>query len=568
MSYNHRPPIALLGAALLLALFAPRIVVADTLSGSGIKISNDLSLILDEIGEDEWISVIVVMEGPPRAGSTILPIPDRIERYRQASREVQQILIQELIADDPDGVLIEKRNWLNNSVQLKTKPETVRKIAKRKDVHKVSRNGKVRLVDPVLFPVTWTSEPGVAWGVDAIDAELCWADGFDGTGVIVAHTDTGVDPDHPALAGKFTGYWFDAVNGETIPYDDHGHGTHTLGTLMGGDGPGPYPDDLGVAPGAEWVGVKVMDAEGEGTYQQCLQGLEYIADLKATVDIRVVCGSWSLEDSKEDVLFAACERLRDLGIVTVFAAGNDGFAAGVADAPSNYPMSIGVGAVDRDALVADFSTRGEAPRIEPWTTASHWYNPHRMYSKPDLTAPGVDIRSCAAGGGFRCLSGTSMAAPHVAGVVALMVQKEPSLSPRSVYDILTLTAETDLAGRHSADYGWGRINALAALDGVAQSTAADDLLVAPGLKLSSVPFGSGRSLRFALPRSGPVGLKVYNVAGQCVRTLAAGLPLAEGPQELIWDGRDDGGRWSTSGVYFARLTLSGRSASCKFALVR
>ena len=569
MSEKHRSPNARLWALSLLVFLIPQVVSADTLPADS-GIARDLALILDDIGEDEWIEVIVRLEDPPRDGVSILPVQDMIMSYRQSTLDYQDTMIRELSTSGTDEIdfLIMERTWLGNSILMKAKPNKVRSIAKRKDVHKVSRNGKVRLVDPVLHPVTWTSEPGVAWGVGDIDADLCWTEGFDGTGVIVAHTDTGVDPDHPALAGKFTGHWFDAVNGEPLPYDDHGHGTHTLGTLLGGDGHGPYPDDLGVAPGAEWVGVKVMDVDGTGTYQQCLEGLEYIAELKETVDIRVVCGSWSLEDAEEDVLFAACERLRELGIVTVFAAGNDGSDSDLADAPGNYPMIIGVGALDRDAWVADFSARGEAPRIAPWTDPSHWFNPHRMYSKPDLTAPGIDVRSCAAGGGFRRLSGTSMAAPHVAGVAALMLQKDPSLTPRDVYDILIGTADAEPAGQHSVDYGWGRIDALAALEGVDLSTATDDLLAASGLKLSSAPFGSGRSLRFALPRSGPVALKVYNLAGQCVRTLAAGLSLAEGPQELVWDGRDDAGRRSTSGVYFARLTASGRSASCKFSLVR
>jgi len=554
----------------LLTLLIPQILAADSFMGSEYNstITQELALVLDETDDDEWLTVIVVMRDQLKSDPLQLPVPDRIHFYRRTALLAQQNLISDLREEDPDSFVVEDQNWLTNSILMRAKPPRIKQIAKRKDVHKISRNGIVRLVDPVLQPVTWVSEPGVAWGADAIDAELCWAEGYDGTGVIVAHTDTGVDPDHPALAGKFTGYWFDAVNGGAAPYDDNGHGTHTLGTLLGGDGLGPYPDDLGVAPGARWVGVKVMDARGVGTYQQCLKGLEYIATLKVDVDIKVVCGSWSLANTHEDMLFFACEKLREFGIVTVFAAGNDGPGPQTADTPSNYPMVIGVGAVDRDDLVADFSARGDAPQIAPWSVASYWYNPHWSFRKPDLTAPGVDVRSCAPGGGFRRLSGTSMAAPHVAGVVALLLQRDASLAPRDVYDILTGTTDAEEGGKHSSAYGWGRVNAWAALRSVTLSIAADDPRPAPGLTLSSIPRGSGRSLRFALPRSSPVDLKVYNVAGQCVRALVSGVSFEEGPQEVVWDGRDDRGRWSTSGVYFVRLTASGRSTSCKFALVR
>lgn len=554
----------------MLALCASQILAADAFMGSEYNstITRDLAIALEETHDDEWVTVIVVLNDQLKSEPMQLPVPDEIYYYQRTVLIAQENMIRELMEEDPDSIVIVDQNWLSNTILMKTKPPRVKKIARRKDVNKIARNSSVRLVDPALQPVTLVSEPGVAWGVDAIDAELCWAEGYDGNGVIVAHTDTGVDPDHPALSDKFSGHWFDAVNGETTPYDDNGHGTHTLGSLLGGDGLGPYPDDLGVAPGAKWVGVKVMNADGVGTYQQCLKGLEYIAALKTTVDIKVVCGSWCLTDPEEDILFNTCEKLRQFGIVTVFAAGNDGPEPQTADTPSNYPMVIGVGAVDRDDLVTDFSARGDAPQIEPWSLTSYWFNPGWLFRKPDLTAPGVDIRSCAPGGGFRRLSGTSMAAPHVAGVVVLLLQRDETLTPRQVYDILIGTADTTQGGKHSSAYGWGRVNAWDALRSVTYSTAVGDPLVARELSLSAAAHGPGHSLRFSLPRTGPAHLKVYNVAGQCVRTLISGVTLAEGPQELVWDGRDDSGRWSTSGVYFARLTASGRSASCKFVLVR
>jgi subtilisin family serine protease len=95
------------------------------------------------------------------------------------------------------------------------------------------------------------------WGISMVSAPQCWNDGYDGTGIIVGNIDTGVDHDHPAFHGRWvSGGWFDGINGLPDPYDDHGHGTHTMGTICGGDGNGSDPNDIGVAPGANFIAAK------------------------------------------------------------------------------------------------------------------------------------------------------------------------------------------------------------------------------------------------------------------------------------------------------------------------
>jgi subtilisin family serine protease len=573
LSHNHRSASTALGVCLVLALFAVPSLANQGYDATGTdsKLSQDLSLAIDRASDDDLITIMVVLKIADKTDPLQLPVPARIQYYRRMAARSQADLLSDFT--DADEIKLIGQNWLVNTILMKTKPRTVKKIAKRKDVHKVSRNGNVRLVDPELQPVSYVSEPGIAWGAEEIGVGSCWVSGYTGRDVIVAHTDTGVDPDHPALSGKFTGHWFDAIKGMSDPYDDNGHGTHTLGTLLGGDGLGPYPDDLGVAPGARYVAVKVMDASGVGTYKQCLDGLEYIADLKSDVDIRLVCGSWSLADPEEDFLFSACQRLNELGILAVFAAGNSGPGPETTDTPSNYPMVASVGAVDRDGLVSDFSARGNAPEMEPWSDPINWILADWNYRKPDLTAPGADIRSCVPGGGFRRLSGTSMAAPHVAGVAALLLQKDASLSPQDLMLTMIQTAHSGPDGlKYDVAYGWGCVDAWEAIRSLDNTItkAPEGVAIGSdgGLGLTAANSSGGSLLRFKLPRASSVQMRIYNVAGQCLRSLASGATLSSGPQELVWDGRDDRGRQTTSGVYFARLTAAGQTAACKFVMVR
>jgi subtilisin family serine protease len=276
---------------------------------------------------------------------------------------------------------------------------------------------------------------GNNWGADLVKAPEVWAKGYTGQDVVVAVLDTGVDYNHDDLKGNiwtnsneiadngndddgngyvddFYGWNFDSNNNNTL--DVEGHGTHVSGTIAGeNNGFGV----TGIAYGAKIMPVKVLDDEGRGNRTDIAEGIRYAVDHGANV-INLSLGSSSSDDTMQTAIEYASSR----GVVVVMAAGNDGgFQPGY---PARYAdkWGIAVGAVDKNNNMADFSNRAG------------------MNVLTYVTAPGVDIYSTLAGNQYTSYSGTSMAAPHVAGVVALMLSANHNLTDAQVRQIVSETA--------------------------------------------------------------------------------------------------------------------------------
>jgi bacillopeptidase F len=309
------------------------------------------------------------------------------------------------------------------------------------------------------------SADSIEWNIQRIGAPAAWAMGIDGTGIVVANLDTGVDGNHPALARKWRGAdgsnpaysWFDAVNNRnTVPYDDHDHGTHTMGTIVGSDEAGT--NQIGVAPGARWIAAKILNAAGSGTDVDILEAGQWImapgGDVTKAPD--VVSNSWGGGPGIDEWFRPTVAAWRAAGILPVFANGNDGPGAGTVSEPGNYPESTAVGAVDANDNVAGFSSRGPSPYGE---------------IKPEVSAPGVNIRSSVPGGSYQGgWSGTSMATPHVAGVAALLLQANASLTPDDLEAIMKETATPRTDSTYTTvpnnGYGYGIVNAFDAVSAV------------------------------------------------------------------------------------------------------
>jgi len=459
------------------------------------KVTPELQGEIANASADQMITCIVTMkeEYPFKLLSDRSAL-DKIATYRAVAEESQQPVVDMLKARRADADVVEQY-WIINGFHLMAKPRVIAELSRRIDIGAISHIVEYFVhADPVE---EWMAagDRGLEWGVWKIMAHLCWTEGYTGEGIIISHTDTGADTEHPALAGKWTGYWFDAINQLETPYDDNGHGTHTLGTIVGGDGFGPFEDDIGVAPGATFVTAKVLNKWGSGTSTQILQGLQWIANLKETVDIKVMSASWRSLATTDTSFWPAMVLFNSIGILPVVGNGNEGPRPSSAGTPSNYPMTLAVGATDPEDNVASFSSRGPAPEMDPWTDTSYWLRPDWNFIKPDICAPGVYVKSSWPGGGYQSLQGTSMATPHVAGAVALLCQKNPALTTDVLYNILVDTADQPAQGGTypNNDYGWGRMNVWEALLAT-PSTEQPFLVVTERAFTDPAPGGDGDGL--------------------------------------------------------------------------
>jgi len=309
---------------------------------------------------------------------------------------------------------------------------------RRAGLRALRRSRAVRYAEPERRLHTLeTSEPDPGrsrqWGLDAVGAGAAWAL-TRGAGVVVAVVDTGVAP-APDLAGRLLPGW-NIVAGSAASADDNGHGTHVAGTIAESEGNGLA--EAGVAPEASILPVKVLDAGGSGSDVDVAAGIVWAADHGAQV-LNLSLGG----PESSTVLADAVAYARHAGVLIVAAAGNDGGDVGV---PARLAGVIAVGAVDAALVRAPFSAGGRAL---------------------DLVAPGVGIvqQTLDGNGGYadEPFSGTSMAAPHVAGVAALVLAAGRATTATGVARLLARTArDLGVAGKDAA-YGAGLVRADAAL---------------------------------------------------------------------------------------------------------
>jgi serine protease AprX len=254
-------------------------------------------------------------------------------------------------------------------------------------------------------------------------ASMAQSEGLRGGGITIAAIDTGIFPHEDFVTPNDRIIFFlDLINGRTEPYDDNGHGTFCMG-CAGGNGTASGGEFAGIAPQANLLMIKAMDEDGGGRISDILLAMQWVYDNVDTYNIKVLSMSLGIEpfmiNPFRDSLAEAATTLWRRGIVVCAAAGNSGPAQGTINSPGTARSVITVGAVDDrepELKIARFSSRDREGG-----------------TKPDIIAPGVNIRSVAAKqGAYTNMSGTSMATPIVAGCAALLLENEPGLSPDEV----------------------------------------------------------------------------------------------------------------------------------------
>jgi subtilisin family serine protease len=367
--------------------------------------------------------------------------------------------------------------WIANAVRVTARKDLVAKISALPEVERVVADGSVQIPKP---------SPGqdqariqaVEWNIDRIRAPEVWSTfGDRGDGIVVASIDTGVQFDHPALVRQYRGNlgggvfdhnynWFDPSqvcgSPSLAPCDNVFHGTHTMGTMVGDDGD-PGSNQIGVAPHARWITAKGCEDFG-CSFSALLASGEWIVaptDLsgqnpRPDLAPNIVSNSWGGfggDPFYQDIVNA----WNAAGIFPVFANGNSGPGCGSAGSPGDYPSTYSAGAFDINNSIAFFSSRGPSA--------------FGGEAKPNVSAPGVDVRSSVPGGGYQSFDGTSMATPHVAATVALIWSAAPSLlgqieATRQLLDDTAVDTEDLQCGGTADDnnvWGEGRLDALAAV---------------------------------------------------------------------------------------------------------
>jgi len=382
---------------------------------------------------------------------------------------------------------------------------------------------------------------GIEWGINKIRAPEVWANGNTGQGIVVANIDTGVQSTHPALVNQYRGNgttnlgnWKDPTGlCGAAPCDNNGHGTHTMGTMVGDDGLG---NQIGVAPAAKWIACKGC-ITGDCFGSHLITCAQWIVNPDGAAHPHVVNNSWgggpgnSWYQSYVQSWIAA-------GIFPAFSNGNAGPICNTSGSPGDYPESISAGATDSNDVIAGFSSRG----------------PSAFGGiKPDLAAPGVGIRSSYPTNTYAWGSGTSMAGPHVAGAVALLwagsaldgnISGTEQVLKDSAVKLLTAEVCGGLPPGVTPNntYGWGRVDAKAAAD------------LAGGGPPPPPPPNQPPTVSITSPPNGTS----YN----CPTSLITFTGAASDPE----DGNRTGFiNWTDNGTYFATGGTVNRSFACTAA---
>ena len=575
----------------LLVVFAAALLLNWNLPFNGPWQEKIDPMLLENALRGETVECIVVMQeqADVSAARNLRTKPEKgrfvFETLRTTAQKTQGNVLRHL----QDHNIPHHPLYIVNAVYAKAGLRTLEMLAQLPEVAYIQGNTTAKMEEPVAAPAdSHGGDRGpntMEWGIDMINADEVWAMGYTGQGVVVGGQDTGYEWEHPALKLKYRGWddtintadhnynWHDAIHeisplsndsiilpennpcglDSPFPCDDHNHGTHTMGTMVGEDG----DNQIGVAPGARWIACRNME-RGNGspiTYLESFQWFLAPTDLNdenpdPSKAPHVINNSWYCPESEGcnpanfAVIKYAINNLKMAGVVVVVSAGNSGSGcSSISSPPAMFENSFSIGATRQNDTIAGFSSRG--PVLVDGS----------MRMKPDVSAPGVGVRSCIRFGGYASFSGTSMAGPHVAGLVALIISANPDLAGQVevIESIIEQTAvpKTDAqeCGNITGDmvpnntYGFGRVDALAAVQAaialIPINGTSEEIAGKP--KAFPNPFVDQLTLEWPV-QAAPVKVEIMDVTGRQVLEREV-----EGPTTILSLGQ------LPAGVYFYRI---------------
>lgn len=463
-------------------------------------------------------------------------VVDELKRFTEASQRDLKLALAEM--EQKGEVTAPRTLWMSNSLYFSATKETVLALSKRDDIAHIGYNIERKWIEDDEKPTPANETREITPNILKVNADRVWESGFTGQGVVVSIIDAGVNYNHLDLADHlwdggeaFPHHGYDVRNDDDDPMDDMGHGTHCAGTVAGDGSAG---SQTGVAPDAQIMCIKSVNADGTGGAVKLAEGMEWSVEHGCDI-ISMSMGLVHPSVTERELFRRTCVSILDAGVSSFICAGNEGFALNQYPIPQNVRIpgscpppyldpdqmanpgelssAIVVGSVDDNDQASFFTANGPCT-WQDTEFGDYAYNPGIGLIRPDVCAPGESIKSLdyLSNSGYKSMTGTSQATPCVAGIAALMLSKNPELSPADICRILEETS-VKLTPTKSNLTGCGRVDALAAVNAVEAYDGLDE----SNVKANIYPNPTKDVVNIEC--EGMTNVKVFSMDGKLVKVL-------------------------------------------------